>query len=397
MVKIIELFAGVGGFRVALENSNLKHKIVWSNQYEPSTKKQHASEIYCKHFTNQNHSNKDITRVNEKDIPKHDLLVGGFPCQDYSVACSLNNSYGLKGKKGVLWWEIYRIIKEHQTPYLVLENVDRIIISPAKQRGKDFSIILKSLMMLDYIVEWRIINSAEYGYPQKRKRTYFLIYKKNSKLGNKIKNIDINNMYLNTEFKIKFNEKDIVKTELNDNIETISNCFNKNNKDRKYFNTGIAYNNNVYSVKAEVNYNGPYKCINDILINEELVEQEFYIKDEDIDKWKDFKFAKSISKINKKTGISYVYKQGNMEFPENVLKPSRTIITSEGNKTPSRTTHVIKVNNKLRRLHPIELERLNGFPDNFTFGATNSKRGFLMGNALIVDIIKRIVELIPLS
>ncbi len=102
-MKVAELFAGVGGFRLGLEKS--PYEIIWSNQWEPSTKIQHASMVYEKKFKNGKHSNEDINDVvarNVEEIPDHDLLVGGFPCQDYSVATTLNNSKGLKGKRSKL-------------------------------------------------------------------------------------------------------------------------------------------------------------------------------------------------------------------------------------------------------------------------------------------------------
>ena len=115
-IKVVELFAGVGGFRLGLEgwngkstSSNYKqnfespYEVVWSNQWEHSTKIQHASAVYENRFGMDNHSNKDIASVEVSEIPDHDLLVGGFPCQDYSVATTLKNSKGLIGKKGVLW------------------------------------------------------------------------------------------------------------------------------------------------------------------------------------------------------------------------------------------------------------------------------------------------------
>src|ERR1700739_2931070 len=173
-LKVIELFAGVGGFRIGLEKASKEYNVVWSNQWEPSTKKQDASEIYVKRFGSKGHSNKDIANVATKDIPDHDLLVGGFPCQDYSVATTLKNSKGLQGKKGVLWWQIHRILseKKKKPKYLFLENVDRLLKSPATQRGRDFAVMLASLSDLGYIVEWRIINAADYGMPQRRRRVF---------------------------------------------------------------------------------------------------------------------------------------------------------------------------------------------------------------------------------
>ncbi len=126
-IKVVELFAGVGGFRLGLEGWNSKsassnykedfkstYKIVWSNQWEPSTKVQHASMVYETRWDKKNHSNKDISTVEISEIPDHDLLVGGFPCQDYSVATTLKNSKGLIGKKGVLWWSIHKILSEKE-------------------------------------------------------------------------------------------------------------------------------------------------------------------------------------------------------------------------------------------------------------------------------------------
>ena len=176
-LKVVELFAGVGGFRLGLEK--IGFDVVWSNQWEPSTKKQHASMVYEARFGEKNHSNEDIALVSSDEIPDHDLLCGGFPCQDYSVATTLNNSKGLKGKKGVLWWSIFKILEEKKNKrpkYLFLENVDRLLKSPSDQRGRDFAVMLASLDELDYVVEWRVINAADYGMPQRRRRVFILAY-----------------------------------------------------------------------------------------------------------------------------------------------------------------------------------------------------------------------------
>jgi DNA (cytosine-5)-methyltransferase 1 len=187
-LKVAELFAGVGGFRLGLESAkggSAEFKVAWSNQWEPATKKQHASEVYELRFGKVGHSNENIASISTKDIPRHDLLVGGFPCQDYSVARTLSHAAGLTGKKGVLWWEIHRILKEkgkNAPSLLMLENVDRLLKSPAVQRGRDFAVMLASLSDLGYAVEWRVINAADYGMPQRRRRIYMLGYKKGSDL-----------------------------------------------------------------------------------------------------------------------------------------------------------------------------------------------------------------------
>ena len=157
--NVAELFAGVGGFRIGLARAGWR--TTFSNQWEPSTKVQHASDVYIKQFGEKGHTNIDLAKI--ESLPRNiDLLVGGFPCQDYSVAKTLNSSKGLKGKKGVLWWEILRLVRRHKPRFIFLENVDRLLKSPSNQRGRDFAVMLKTLGDQGYLVEWRVVNAAEY-------------------------------------------------------------------------------------------------------------------------------------------------------------------------------------------------------------------------------------------
>ena len=402
-INTIELFAGVGGFRLGLENIknyNKKFNIIWSNQWEPSTKLQHASQIYEKQFGAYNHSNEDISKVVVSDIPEHDMLVGGFPCQDYSVASTLKNSHGINGKKGVLWWEIYRILqekKEKAPQYLLLENVDRLLKSPASQRGRDFAIILASLNLLGYAVEWRVINASDYGMPQRRRRVFIFASKKDTVFYNSLKNNGISEnlttkgLFAKT-FPIKhIDETAIIIKELSDDLVDITNNFNTNTpKNNAFLETGYMINGIYYTSKIEVNYNGSFSVLGDFLEDEKSVPKEFYIDDEELKKWKYQKGSKSIERVNKITGHKYTYSEGSMGFPDSLDKPSRTIITGEGGASASRFKHVVKVNGRYRRLTPIELERLNMFPDNHTEGVTDAKRAFLMGNALVVGIVEKL-------
>jgi len=402
-IKTVELFAGVGGFRIGLERASTKEhsfEISWSNQWEPSTKIQHASDIYCARFGSKNHSNEDIAEVNIDDIPNHDLLVGGFPCQDYSVASTLKNSHGIVGKKGVLWWSIYKILllkKEKSPNYLLLENVDRLLKSPALQRGRDFAIILSSLNSLGYAVEWRVINAAEYGMPQRRRRVFILAYKKGTKLYNKLQKFSTTEL-LNKElllaktFPVKpIDNKTLISGELDSDLVKITENFNsKTPKKNAFWESGYMIDGKYYTSRVEVEYSGEQSVLGDFLIDEKDVPEEFYIDDEALKKWQYQKGAKSIERVNKTTGHQYTYSEGSMGFPDALDKPSRTIITGEGGASASRFKHVIEVNGRYRRLTPIELERLNMFPDNHTLGVSDSKRAFLMGNALVVGIIERI-------
>ena len=401
-IKVVELFAGVGGFRLGLENSNSKDsensfEIAWSNQWEPSTKTQHASTVYESRFGKENHSNEDISAVEIKDIPDHDLLVGGFPCQDYSVATTLKNSKGLKGKKGVLWWEIYRILKKKRkkVKYLFLENVDRLLKSPSSMRGRDFAIMLQSLNELGYAVEWRVINAADYGMPQRRRRVFILAYHKSTKIYKNLKAAEptqwiLEDGVLAESFPISINGG-IDNLVLDSDIEVISEMFNKGGKISPFQNSGVFINGKVFTVKTKAEYDGDYTLLKNILVKNKDVPEEFFIDEKDIDKWNYLKGSKKEVR-EAKDGFKYNYGEGAMIFPDNLSNSSRTIITGEGGKSPSRFKHVIKTSKGLRRLVPIELERLNMFPDNHTKldEVTDTKRAFFMGNALVVGVIERI-------
>jgi len=402
-IRTIELFAGVGGFRIGLEkinDSNKGYDVVWSNQWEPSTKTQHASNIYCARFGYANHANEDISKVKASEIPEHDLLVGGFPCQDYSVASTLKNSHGIIGKKGVLWWEIYRILeekKDNAPKYLMLENVDRLLKSPASQRGRDFAIILASLNMLGYGVEWRVINASEYGMPQRRRRVFIMAYKKDTSpyktlQTNNSANILVNDGLFAKAFPIKeLNSEKIISAKLSNDLVDITNNFNIDTpKQNAFLDAGYMIDGMYYTSKIEVNYSDKFSVLGDFLLDENEIPNEFYIDDEELEKWKYQKGSKSIDRVNKTTGHKYTYSEGSMGFPDCVNKPSRTIITGEGGASASRFKHVVHVNGKYRRLTPVELERLNMFPDNHTVGVTDSKRAFLMGNALVVGIVEKL-------
>lgn len=393
-LKVVELFAGVGGFRIGLEATG-RFEVIWSNQFEPSTKAQHASWIYESVFGSKGHTNESIEDIPTSQIPDCDVLVGGFPCQDYSVATTLKNSKGLMGKKGVLWWSINRILseKKNKPKYLILENVDRLLKSPSNQRGRDFAVMLKCLQELGYAVEWRVINAAEYGFPQRRRRVFIVAYLEGTKECEQInKNpigwLDLNGV-LSRAFPInEINDSDTF--DFTDSLSVISDEFGKGDKLSKFSNCGVMVGNKFYTVKALPRYDGKYKKLRDV-IDIDYVDESFFIPEEDLDKWNYLKGAKKEIRVST-SGYEYNYSEGGMIFPDDLEGPSRTIITGEGGKSPSRFKHVININGKLRRLVPIELERLNGFPDNHTKleGVSDAKRAFLMGNALVCGIVERI-------
>ena len=406
-IRIAELFAGVGGFRLgleAVESSKHKYRTVWANQWEPSTKRQHACEVYTARFGDKELDCRNIEEVIQDDfetIPDHDLLVGGFPCQDYSVASTLKNSKGLIGKKGVLFWSIYSILKnkgDKAPNYLFLENVDRLLKSPASQRGKDFAVMLAALTDLGYAIEWRVVNAAEYGFPQRRKRIFIIGYKQGTRLHKQATDAKnkatwlVRDGVLPTAFSVE-NNINVEEFEITGTYAQITTDFSANAPKVSPFKTaGVAIGRKIYTGNVTEAYDGPQSVLGDILLNEKDIDEEFFISDEKIKNWTYLKGAKSEERKTS-TGHVYHYSEGSMTFPDALDRPSRTIITGEGGTGPSRFKHVIKTKSgRYRRLTPIELERLNMFPDHHTKldGVSDTKRAFFMGNALVVGAIEKV-------
>ena len=385
---ICELFAGVGGFRLGLERASKDWTTVWANQWEPGKKVQHAFDCYCAHFgVSENYVNKNISEINKASIPDHNLLVGGFPCQDYSVART--GATGIEGKKGVLWWDIRDILEAKSPSFVILENVDRLLKSPASQRGRDFGIILTCFNQLGYNVEWRIINAAEYGFAQRRRRTFIFAYKNTTSYSNHInKSVSrpdciFNNVgFFAHTFPILGISKEairsttLIETDLADVTDYFSYAFG---------NAGFMYNDTIYTCDSTPVYENPTPLRS--LLNKN-VDKHFYI-DKNLEKWVYLKGAKRIERTSK-TGYTYTFSEGPIAFPDSLDKPARTMLTSES--SINRSTHVIEdpQTKQLRLLTPIEAERIQGFDDDWTnTGMPEKFRYFCMGNALVVGIITR--------
>lgn len=395
--KVIELFAGVGGFRIGLnkiaefdENGraieNGDFEFVWANQWEPATKIQHAVECYKIHFGEI--SNEDISTVDKKEIPNHSLLCGGFPCQDYSVAHSLSKEKGIQGKKGVLWWQINEILKTKNTPFVLLENVDRLLKSPSKQRGRDFGIMLKCFDKLGYIVEWRVINASDYGLPQRRRRTYIFAYKNYTKYGkNQLKKTAIDLLNVDGIFarafpivrNDKIKERDISQpNDLADFSDTFVFGFE---------NSGIMCNGTIYTIRTIP------VCVEPVTLGQLVVKdakEDYYLTEAEVKKFEYLRGSKKVPRVDA-NGHEYTYSEGAMSPYDDLNLPGRTMLTSEG--TINRSTHIIKdpITNRLRFLTPIECERLNQFPDDWTNTRMPEKRRFfMMGNALVCGIVKKL-------
>ena len=420
MPGVLELFAGVGGFRVGLEQianvelGNDFYNVIWSNQWEPATNVQHAWRTYERVFGQGSCVNEDIATViaNPANVPNAEMVVGGFPCQDYSVARTLSQAAGIEGKKGVLWWSIYNLVNDkvaagNPPTVLFLENVDRLVNSPASQRGRDFAIILQSLSDLGYRVEWRIINAADYGMPQRRRRTYILAYRNDSLLGHGMENptewIFQNGVFAHA-FPVAPREGaplqgiQIMRRGDRD-LADVSEHFNRETPgQRRFENAGVMVGGVFYTTSVEPVYDGPRTTLGDIVREtpREEITEDFYISPETRGAWEHEKYGKREERVDKKTGFTYSYSEGPMAFPDPLDRPSRTIITGEGGSGASRFKHVIEdpVNHRLRRLVPSELEQLDMFPRGHTAGEAPGKRAFFMGNALVCGVVGRVgVEL----
>lgn len=399
---VAELFAGVGGFRIGLSRAGLR--TVFSNQWEPSTKFQHASSCYEARFGAIGHSNQDIAEVvsglknGSESIPVTDVLVGGFPCQDYSVAKTLNSSKGLEGKKGVLWWEIRTIVELNKPKFVFLENVDRLLKSPSSQRGRDFAIMLKTLGDLGYLIEWRVVNAAEYGFPQRRIRVFIVA----SRIDLKAKDFHFdpasvlsNSGILARALPVWPNFK-LDEVDVSDSPEKMTIEFGKNLKKSPFLNAGVYFNGTAYTSKVTAVQPNHKTTLGDVVLPDAEVPESFWIPKERLPEWEFLKGSKTIERIHKASGVKFNYSEGKMAFPDLLSNPARTIITGEGGSSPSRFKHIIKTEKGYRRLTPLELERLNGFPDDWTkldaYGNVISdvRRAFFMGNALVIGLIEKV-------
>lgn len=392
--RVVELFAGVGGFRLGLEPHGFQ--TVWANQWEPSTRQQHAFECYVARFGGSPaHVNEDLERALDeveagtRDLPDHDLLVGGFPCQDYSVARTLNQAQGIRGRKGVLWWQIHRLLQMRQPRMVFLENVDRLLKSPATQRGRDFAIMLATLNDLGYDVEWRVVNAADFGFPQRRRRVYLVGHLRDTPRCHPL--ADVNSGVLGRALPVA-PVTDMTTFELAGDLADLSATFGEGAGRSPFLDAGCAARRQVWTATTTAAYRGPRATLGDILEPAADVPSAYRIPDGQLAAWRYLKGAKREARAHKGSGTSYLYVEGAVPFPDPLDGPSRTILTAEGGATPSRFKHVITTpDGGFRRLTPRELERLNGFPDDWTAtGMPEGRRAFAMGNALVVGIVERI-------
>ena len=398
-MNVLELFAGVGGFRVGLEKASPRFKTLWSNQFEPSRKSQDAFEVYNYHFPESENWNEDITTIPDERFSalkgKVNLIVGGFPCQDYSIARTKKDEKGIEGKKGVLFWEIIRATKLSNPKYLLLENVDRLLKAPSKQRGRDFAIMLRAFADLGYGVEWRVINPADYGWCQRRKRVFLFVYRKDTDYFKQQQALEDFGVGTSGIFEETHETKDeVVKDRalsftLPEDIVEVSDSFST-----QFWNSGSMIEGQVITKELEPYYDGASLVLKDVLEHHSDLPNSLYLSEDKVDKFRYLRGAKKFERTNSE-GFTYTYSEGAMSLVDSADLPSRTLLTSEG--SISRTTHLIEDSKGYRLLTALETERLQGFPDNWTaiklsngkeVAVSETRRKFFMGNALVVEVVE---------
>lgn len=400
-LNVLELFAGVGGFRVGLEKASPTLKTLWSNQFEPSRKSQDAFEVYSYPFPDSENWNEDITKISDERFSalrgEVDLIVGGFPCQDYSVARTKKDEKGIEGKKGVLFWEIIRATRLSQPKYLLLENVDRLLKAPSKQRGRDFAIMLRAFADLGYGVDWRVINPADYGWCQRRKRVFLFVYRKDTDYFKQQQALEDFGVGSSGIFESTHKTKaEIIKDRassftLPEDIVEVSDSFST-----QFWNSGSMIEGRVVTKELEPNYEGSRKVLGDILEDPSNLPNSLYLFKDKVEKFRYLRGAKKFERTNSE-GYTYTYSEGAMALVDSAELPSRTLLTSEG--SISRTTHLIEDSKGYRLLTALETERLQGFPDNWTaiklsngkeVAVSETRRQFFMGNALVVEVVENL-------
>jgi DNA (cytosine-5)-methyltransferase 1 len=437
---------------------------------------QWASEVYVQRFGSDGHHDCDIHDFTMSveathQIPQLDMLVGGFPCQDYSVARTVSGELGVHGEKGKLWTPIWQIISRshaNRTQYrpkmVLLENVPRLLNSPANARGLNFAVILKRLLKMGYEVEWRVIHADDYGFPQQRSRVFILAYQ-TAGGGNNRTEISGTNRYgaprrssgplrhwifgehsgsNREDWEISpFAEAFPAKCEIVSEMMELPDVDYWSKKKSPFGTAGYAWfygpsRKKVFKSWKAIPIKEEPRTIRDIMVQkgESDYDESYEVDKADLKKWKyekgekrEFRIRKSdlekypdLAKLYAKckksksqkvwdkhradfekilgTDGSYNYDEGAIAFPDSIDKPSRTVVTAEIGKSASRMRHLIKHDDgTYRTLFSIETERLNMFPDNWTKmddekgkQIPNSKRGFMMGNALVVGVISRLRE-----
>lgn len=312
-MKFISLFAGIGGFDLALIRQG--HECVWANEWD-----KYAAQIYDKNFETKIDT-RDIRTVPTEEVPDHDLLVGGFPCQSFSIA---GKRKGFDDTRGTLFFEIARILRAKKPRLFILENVKGLL---SHDNGNTFKTIISTLDELGYDIQWQVLNSKNFGVPQNRERVFII--------GN------LRGTRRPQVFPVRNNDE--IYNQPNENKEEIHNIAS------------------TMTARQFSSWNGNY-----VALTERRTEE-----------------AKRLRRLGIVKGTRNLKK---LEPREDGI--ANTVTTGDV-KNSSLTN-----GSKIRRLTPIECERLQGFPDNWTAGVSDTQRYKMCGNAVTVNVVDYLLSYI---
>lgn len=367
-LKAIELFAGIGGFRLGMKAAQID--TIWAND-----RSELCCRVYESNFGDNSIIQADINQIDISEIPEHDLLTAGFPCQPFSPA---GKKMGIRDTlRGTLFEKIVEIVREKQPQYFLLENVKRIL---TMEKGEHFRVILNSLASLNYFVEWRIVSPIHFGIPQNRDRI-FILGTRVSSHPNRIPKLREKSVFLTSSDRL---DDDLFNS--SNNLKSISNFREKNQ------NWGIAYQNQMYTQQLlDFPYLKPKANIQQILQKEDEVDLHFDFTEDTL---KRIQQSKPVYRYY--DGVEVLYNQdggarlGYTVFGVNGVASTLTASTS-------RHYERYQIGDKFRRLTDVEYARLMGFPDDWCRVARVYDRYALYGNAVVPACVEWICQRIGRS
>ena len=365
-LKAVELFAGIGGFRLGLTNANIE--TIWANDINEL-----SYQVYESNFGKDSLVLGDINKIPILDIPNHDILTAGFPCQPFSPA---GKKLGVRDSvRGTLFERIVEIIDKKQPKYFFLENVKRLL---TMENGYHFRVILNALSELDYFIEWRIISPISFGIPQNRDRIFIF--------GTKLNSVHINYQLLQNTSVF------LTQPDLTD-LENVEELLEKDmmmpivtNKGKNY-NWGIAYKNKMLTLSLPTLPDiKPRQKLKDILQDDLMVDTQFDFTSDTLER---IKQSKAVNRYCH--GVELLYNQdggarlGYTIFGINGIASTLTASTS-------RHYERYQIGDKFRRLTNIEYARLMGFPDDWCRIARIYDQYALFGNAIVPSCVEWVCQ-----
>ena len=352
MTRVFSMFSGVGGFELGLLKSGADVELVGfceDNKY--------ASQILEKRFKGVTNYG-DATKLISEEIPNFDLLVGGFPCQAFSVA---GKQRGFADTRGTLFFEVARILRDKKPKHFILENVKGLL---SHDSGRTFQTILKVLADIGYLVQWEVCNSKNFGVPQSRERVYLVGHLRGQ---SRPKVFPIRKV--GSENNQKNHPKEITK-----DLPMAYRVYDTNGVSTtlRAVGGGVGAKTGLYQVG--------------------MIARNGKVIHKDTATCLDANYFKGFDNMGQRTGVEI----------RACLTPNRTEKSQNGRRfkddrepmftLTQQDIHGVVINTKIRRLTPMECERLQGFPDGWTEGLSDTQRYKCMGNAVTTTVVTEVVK-----